>query len=68
MTKYYLIHSVCMIQPFLHGPYNTEEEQSDAARELHKKISEDDVIFWLDVDKEDGEPKVGSYAGRFFRG
>jgi len=55
-----------MIQPFLHGPYNTTEEQGDAARELHKKMSEDDVIFWLDVDTEDGEPEVGSYAARFF--
>lgn len=62
--KYYVIIVYGDIEPDLHGPFNTSEEQDIRAKELRKDNPEDG-IYWLSIG-EDGEPEIGAYSGGFF--
>jgi hypothetical protein len=62
---HYLIHVKGGVEPHIKGPYANEKFQSRYAKSIHKEISDEDALFWLDVG-EDGVPLIGSYAGGFF--
>ena len=67
--KYYLIHSLNMIEPKTIGPFKTREERDTAALDLHASEDfdqEDDVIFWGNVNSNQ-KLLTGSYSGAFFR-
>lgn len=74
--RYYFIHSQGMIEPEIHGSWNTAAKRDKAAKQFHASEEydlEDDVIFWLDVPgdllPEGGclkRVKIGSYAGGFW--
>lgn len=65
-TKYYLIEVEGGAEPFAQGPFETEKERDEIAKEIHTKQDEVDCLFWADVD-ERGVLTVGCYtAGGFF--
>ena len=66
-TKYYLIEVEAGVEAFARGPFQTEAEQDDAAKQIRAAQDEDDGLFWADVDEE-GALTVGSYIARFFLG
>ena len=63
--KYYLIKAAYEVEPSAQGPFETEDEQDEIAREVHAVMDEDDCLFWADVD-ERGVLTVGSYMAGFF--
>ena len=64
-TKYYLIEVEGGVEPSAQGPFQTEDEHDEIAREIHAVMDEDDCLFWADVD-ERGILTVGSYMAGFF--
>ena len=64
-TKYYLITVDDGVEPFAQGPFETENERDEIAKEIHVGQDEDDGLFWADVD-ERGVLTVGSYMAGFF--
>ena len=52
------------VEPSLHGPYTTEDEQQKAARALKKQHGDRAGIYSMALDN--GVPKVGAYARAFF--
>lgn len=63
--KYYLIEVEGAVAPYARGPFNTENEQGSAAKQIHARQDDDDCLFWADID-ENGELTVGSYTAGFF--
>ena len=63
--KYYLIKAADGVEPSAQGPFETEDERDEIAREAHAVMDEDDCLFWADVD-ERGVLTVGSYMAGFF--
>ena len=63
--KYYLIEVEGGIEPFAQGPFGTEDERDEIAREIRAGMDEDDCLFWADID-ERGVLTVGSYDAAFF--
>ena len=66
-TTYYLIEVEGGVEPCVHGPYQTEEERDNAARQIHKDLGENEALFWANVDRT-ARLIVGSYPSRFFCG
>lgn len=71
IVKYYFLHILGGIEGEVHGPFFTEEDRDQAARDFHNEIgndfSDDDAILWMDVDGEaHRQVEVGSYTGAFF--
>ncbi len=64
-NKYYLIEVAGGVEPFAQGPFETEDERDEIAKEIHSGQEEDDCLFWADVD-ERGVLTVGSYMAGFF--
>ena len=64
-TKYYLIEVEAGVEAFARGPFQTEAEQDDAAKQSRAAQDDDDGLFWADVDEE-GALTVGSYMAGFF--
>lgn len=62
---YYLIGVMQGVEPFVRGPFQTEDERDDAAKQIHERQEEDDSLFWADVDQT-GELIVGPYRAGFF--
>jgi len=56
------------LEPFIHGPYKTENDRSIAALNLHEEMDQDDNIFALDTEIQ-GVDKIRAWAwtGEFFR-
>ena len=52
------------IEPSLHGPYATQDEQQRVARALKKQYGDRAGIYSMELD--DGVPKVDPYARAFF--
>ena len=65
IEKQYVIEVHQGVEPVSHGPFQTEDECDDAAREIHKKQRPDDSLFWAVIDNAGGLA-VGSYAAGFF--
>lgn len=63
--RYYLIEVEGGVEPSIQGPFQTEDERDDAAKQIHAAQEEDDGLFWADVD-EDGGLTVGAYMAGFF--
>jgi hypothetical protein len=63
--KYFIIHSYDGIDPDIVGTFLSEDRRDNEAKEIHRVMSEDDVIFWLNID-EWGQPTVGAYSAGFF--
>jgi hypothetical protein len=66
-TRYYVIEVDGGVAPFAQGPFETEDEQDDVAKEIHAKQNESDYLFWADV-HESGLLTIGSYVAAFFSG
>lgn len=64
-TRYYLIEVESGIEPFAQGPFETEDERDEVAKEIRAAMDEDDCLFWADID-ERGVLTVGSYDAGFF--
>lgn len=63
--RYYLIEVHDGIEPFSQGPFESEDERDEIAREIRAGMEEDDCLFWADID-ERGVLTVGSYTAGFF--
>jgi hypothetical protein len=63
--KLYLIAVYQGVEPYVHGPFQDEDERDIAAKNIHMKQKKDDSLFWADVDKPGGLI-VESYMGGFF--
>lgn len=63
-NRYYLIEVEGGIEPFTQGPFETENERDEIAKEIHAAIGEDDCLFWADVDDR-GVLTVGPYMAGF---
>jgi hypothetical protein len=64
-TLHYLIVVSGGIEPVAQGPFGTEDERDEIAKEIHAGQDEDDCLFWADVN-ESGVLTVDSYAAGFF--
>jgi hypothetical protein len=53
------------VEPFVQGPYETEDERDHAAKQIHRGQEEDDGLFWADIN-EAGMFAVGTYTAGFF--
>jgi hypothetical protein len=62
---YYLLVIEGGVEPFLRGPYQTEDERDNAAKQIRRSCDEDDGLFWADID-EAALPTVGAYGTAFF--
>ena len=62
--KHYLIEISGGVEPFAQGPFETENERDEIAKEIHAGQDEDDCLFWADVN-ERGVLTVGSYIAGF---
>ena len=63
--KHYLIEVSGGVEPFAQGPFETEDERDEIAKEIHAGQDEDDGLFWAAVN-ERGVLTVGSYMAGFF--
>ncbi|MBI2997177.1 MAG: hypothetical protein HYY46_01760 [Deltaproteobacteria bacterium] len=63
--KHYLIEVDEGIEPYVHGPFKTDDECDEEAKRMRRTQGMDDCLFWADVD-EGGVLTVGSYMARFF--
>ena len=64
-TKYYLIEVDGGVEPFAQGPFGTEDERDEIAKEIRARQNENGCLFWANVD-ERGALTVGSYMAAFF--
>ena len=53
------------VEPFVRGPFQTEDEREEVAKQIHGTQEEDDSLFWADVDQT-GKLIVGPYLAGFF--
>jgi len=63
--NYYLIEVEGGVEPIARGPYQTEPERDNAAKQIRRRQEEDDGLFWVDID-ERGTLAIGSYMASFF--
>jgi len=63
--NYYLIEIEGGVEPTVQGPYQTEPERDNAAKQIRRRQEEDDGLFWVDID-ERGTLAIGSYMASFF--
>ena len=63
--NYYLIEVDGGVEPFAQGPFGTEDERDEIAKEIRARQNENDYLFWANVD-ERGVLTVGSYMAAFF--
>ena len=63
--NYYLIEVEGGVESIVRGPYHTEHERNNAAKQIHQRQKEDDGLFWADID-ERGTLAVGTYTAGFF--
>ena len=64
--KYYLIDVFGCVEPTAVGPFDTDEERDAQAKIIHAGQSEEDALFWANVDKE-GNLVVGAFCNNDFR-
>lgn len=65
LTGYYVVFVDGDVDPYLHGPFQNEEERDQAARKLRAEDRQDlkSGIFRLDCTPA---PKIYAYSGAFF--
>ena len=64
-NNYYLLEVEGGVEPAVHGPYRTEHERDNAAKQIRRNQREDDSLFWTDID-EAGTLTLGTYTAGFF--
>ena len=64
-NNYYLLAVESGLEPIVRGPYHTEHERDNAAKQIRQMQKEDDSLFWADVD-EAGTLAGGPYTAGFF--
>jgi len=47
--SYYLLGIEGGVEPTVHGPYDTIDEQENAAKQIHREQEDDDSLFWAEV-------------------
>jgi hypothetical protein len=62
---YYLLVIEGGVEPFLRGPYQTEDERDNAAKQVRRSCDEDDGLFYADID-ETALLNVSAYTAAFF--
>lgn len=50
-TQYFLMRMQDGLTPIIAGPWDTEEARDMAAKESHEIMSEEDNLFWLDINQ-----------------
>ena len=65
VKKHYLIEVADGIEPSALGPFETDNERDEIAKQIRAGMDEDDCLFWAEVD-ERGVLTVGSYMAGFF--
>jgi len=53
------------LEPIVRGPYHTEHERDNAAKQIRQRQKENDSLFWADIN-EAGTLDVGPYTAGFF--
>jgi hypothetical protein len=71
MTRRFLIQMEGGLEPTVRGPYATEAGRDWAARDIHRKMDEDDNLIAVDIHQvgpDDNHPVIKAYAfsGGFF--
>jgi hypothetical protein len=60
--KYYVVPIFGSVEPqILQGPYARPEAMIEAARVVHAEQSQNDSIFWLEIDDK-GTPTMGTFT------
>jgi hypothetical protein len=62
---FYLIEVRGGLEPFVIGPFSEGNARDGAAKAIHKSQTEDDSLFWANIDDQGGL-EVGSYIAGFF--
>ena len=68
--KYYLIQVFSGVKPKAIGPFKTNKERDEAAKDIHAGHyfdGEDDCLFWADITNK-GILRTGSYESDFLEG
>ena len=63
--NYYLLEVEGGVEPIVRGPYVTQPERDNAAKQIRRRQQEDDGLFWTDID-EVSVLTVGAYTAGFF--
>lgn len=68
-VAYWVIHIVDDVDPVVHGPHKSADEQLAAARRIRRQDTNDvpDGLYWLDVDEE-GTIECGPFTGGLLEG
>ena len=61
----YLLTVEGCVEPYIQGPYQTEDDRDHAAKQIHRGQEEDDGLFWADIDEE-AVLTIGPYTAGFF--
>jgi len=64
-NNYYLLEVESGLEPIVRGPYHTEHERDNAAKQIRQRQKENDSLFWADIN-EAGTLEVGPYTAGFF--
>ena len=62
---YYLIEVQGGVEPIVRGPYPTQHERDEAAKQIRRMQQEDDGLFTAKID-EQAMLTVGAYTAGFF--
>jgi hypothetical protein len=70
LGRFFLLHIIGDIEPFIKGSYKTEKTRDQAAIKLKKKVGDEDGIFKLDMvckrrNTISTIPKVKAYSAGF---
>jgi hypothetical protein len=60
LMRFYCILVEEGLEPSLSGPYQNDQDRTNAAKAFRNK-RDDNAVFWLDLDKH-GNPIIGSYT------
>lgn len=62
--KYYIVHVVGCIEPYLYGGFSTSYKRDGEA----KSLGDEDGVFALDIDWDAKTINISSYSGAFMEG
>jgi hypothetical protein len=65
--QYYYLVIAEGVEPFLHGPYGSEEALAKKVKAKHKTLRDEDCLVGMVFNKK-GIPEVWSYSNGFFQG
>lgn len=65
-TKYFLVTVWNDIEPECEGPFKTEDERDQRAKDFREEEGDRHGIYWLNIKGDKIE--IGAYSGGFFEG